>query len=55
MEYHDDLTRASAVKFSYVSFKKVVVVPTSIIHKQINPMDKDDISTMCGKLMGTAW
>ncbi|MCC2749089.1 hypothetical protein, partial [Agathobacter rectalis] len=25
----DDLTRESAVKFSYVFFKKVVVVPTS--------------------------
>lgn len=48
----DDLTRASAVKFSYVSFKKVVVVPTSIIHKQINPMDKDDISYYVWKIDG---
>lgn len=48
----DDLTRASAVKFSYVSFKKVVVVPTSIIHKQVNPMDKDDISYYVWKIDG---
>lgn len=48
----DDLTRASAVKFSYVSFKKVVVVPTSIIHKQINPMNKDDISYYVWKIDG---
>lgn len=48
----DDLTRASAVKFSYVSFKKVVVVPTSIIHKQANPMDKDDISYYVWKIDG---
>ena len=48
----DDLTGASAVKFSYVSFKKVVVVPTSIIHKQVNPMDKDDISYYVWKIDG---
>lgn len=48
----DDLTRASAVKFSYVSFKKVVVVPTSIIHKQVNPMDKEDISYYVWKIDG---
>ncbi len=48
----DDLTRASAVKFSYVSFKKMVVVPTSIIHKQVNPMDKDDISYYVWKIDG---
>ncbi len=48
----DDLTRASAVKFSYVSLKKVVVVPTSIIHKQINPMDKEDISYYVWKIDG---
>lgn len=48
----DDLTKASAVKFSYVSFKKVVVVPTSIIHKQVNPMDKDDISYYVWKIDG---
>ena len=48
----DDLTRVSAVKFSYVSFKKVVVVPTSIIHKQVNPMDKDDISYYVWKIDG---
>lgn len=48
----DELTRASAVKFSYVSFKKVVVVPTSIIHKQVNPMDKDDISYYVWKIDG---
>lgn len=48
----DDLTRASAVEFSYVSFKKVVVVPTSIIHKQVNPMDKDDISYYVWKIDG---
>ena len=48
----DDLTRASAVKFSYVSFKKVVVVPTPIIHKQVNPMDKDDISYYVWKIDG---
>ena len=48
----DDLTRASAVKFSYVSFKKGVVVPTSIIHKQVNPMDKDDISYYVWKIDG---
>lgn len=48
----DDLTSASAVKFSYVSFKKVVVVPTSIIHKQVNPMDKDDISYYVWKIDG---
>ena len=48
----DDLTRTSAVKFSYVSFKKVVVVPTSIIHKQVNPMDKDDISYYVWKIDG---
>ena len=48
----DDLTRASAVKFSYVSLKKVVVVPTSIIHKQVNPMDKDDISYYVWKIDG---
>lgn len=48
----DDLTRASAVKFSYVSFKKVVVVPTSIIHKQVNPMEKDDISYYVWKIDG---
>ena len=48
----DDLTRASAVKFSYVSFKKVVVVPTSIIHKQVNPMDKEDISYYEWKIDG---
>ena len=48
----DDLTRASAVKFSYVSLKKVVVVPTSIIHKQINPMDKKDISYYVWKIDG---
>lgn len=48
----DDLIRASAVKFSYVSFKKVVVVPTSIIHKQVNPMDKDDISYYVWKIDG---
>lgn len=48
----DDLTRASAVKFSYVSFKKVVVVLTSIIHKQVNPMDKDDISYYVWKIDG---
>ena len=48
----DDLTRASAVKFSYVSFKKAVVVPTSIIHKQVNPMDKDDISYYVWKIDG---
>lgn len=48
----DDLTGASAVKFSYVSFKKVVVVPTSIIHKQVNPMDKDDISYYVWKING---
>lgn len=48
----DDLTGASAVKFSYVSFKKVVVVPTSTIHKQVNPMDKDDISYYVWKIDG---
>ncbi len=48
----DDLTGASAVKFSYVSFKKVVVVPTSIIHKQVNPMDKEDISYYVWKIDG---
>lgn len=48
----DDLTGASAVKFSYVSFKKVVVVPTPIIHKQVNPMDKDDISYYVWKIDG---
>lgn len=48
----DDLTGASAVKFSYVSFKKAVVVPTSIIHKQVNPMDKDDISYYVWKIDG---
>lgn len=48
----DDLTGASAVKFSYVSFKKVVVVPTSIIHKQVNPMDKDDTSYYVWKIDG---
>lgn len=48
----DDLTMASAVKFSYVSFKKMVVVPTSIIHKQVNPMDKDDISYYVWKIDG---
>ena len=48
----DDLTRASAVKFSYVSLKKVVVVPTSIIHKQINSMDKEDISYYVWKIDG---
>lgn len=48
----DDLTRASAVKFSYVSFKKAVVVPTSIIHKQVNPMDKEDISYYVWKIDG---
>lgn len=48
----DDLTKASAVKFSYVSFKKMVVVPTSIIHKQVNPMDKDDISYYVWKIDG---
>lgn len=48
----DDLTRASAVKFSYVSFKKVVVVPTPIIHKQVNPMDKEDISYYVWKIDG---
>ena len=34
------------------SFKKVVVVPTSIIHKQVNPMDKDDISYYVWKIDG---
>lgn len=48
----DDLTGASAVKFSYVSFKKVVVVPTPIIHKQVNPMDKEDISYYVWKIDG---
>jgi hypothetical protein len=30
----------------------VVVVPTSIIHKQVNPMDKDDISYYVWKIDG---
>ena len=48
----EDMTKASAVKFSYVSFKKMVVVPTSIIHKQVNPMNKEDISYYVWKIDG---